>query len=254
MTEKDLERLLQPKPVKVKVKVPHTTKKYKLGIVSDTHLCDKTCALDELHSFYKRCEKEGITEIVHAGDLTSGVGIYRSQANDLTAWGFEDQLAFCAENYPRFKGKTYFVSGNHDAGFRTEAGANFGKHLSMEREDLVYLGDWDATITLNGVRVGLHHGSGGASYALSYKLQRLVQNIGGGQKPQIYICGHWHASLYMFYRNIHCFLPGCFQKANDLSVRLGLPNTVGGWIVELEVGSDKRHTIHSIKTEYVAYY
>ena len=98
LTAKDLERLLQPKAVKVRVKEPRKVARYKFGIVSDTHLCDKSCALSELHDFYKRCEKEGIKEVVNAGDIVAGIGIYRGQANDLVCFGFEDQLNFCAEN------------------------------------------------------------------------------------------------------------------------------------------------------------
>lgn len=254
LTARDLERMLQPKTVRIKVKQPREGAFYKFGIVSDTHLCDKSCAISELHEFYKKCEQEGVHEVVHAGDVVAGMGIYRGQVNDLVCFGFEDQLAYCVENYPTFKGKTYFIQGNHDLGSKIEAGANFGMHLAESRPDLVYLGDYDATVELNGVRIGLHHGAGSSSYALSYKLQRLLQNIGAGQKPQIYICGHWHASLSMFYRNIHAFLPGCFQKPNDLSVRLGLPNTIGGWIIEVEVANDKRNSIVSLKSQYIPYY
>jgi len=255
LTAKDLERLLQPKAVKVRVKEPRKTARYKFGIVSDTHLCDKSCALSELHDFYKRCEKEGIKEVVNAGDIVAGSGrIYAGQVNDLTVFGFDDQLEYVRENYPKFKGKTYFINGNHCLSYKTDSGANFGSALSKLRKDMIYLGDYDATVILNGVKIGLHHGGGGTSYALSYKLQKYLEKIGAGQKPQIYILGHYHATLQIFYRNIHAFLPGCFQKPNDLSVRYGLPNTVGGWIVELEVADDRFHTIKSIKSEYIAYY
>lgn len=255
MTARDLERLLQPKPVKVKVLQPLKTKRYKFGIVSDTHLCDKSCALSELHAFYKRCEKEGIKEVVNAGDIVAGSGrVYPGQTNDLVVFGFDDQLDYVAEQYPKFNGKTYFINGNHDMSYRIDSGANFGVALSQKREDLVFLGDYDATVVLNGIKIGLHHGAGGASYATSYKLQKYIEKIGGGQKPQIYVLGHYHTTLSMFYRNIYAFLPGCFQKPNDFSVRLGLPNTVGGWIIEVEVADDRFHTIVSLKSQYIAYY
>ena len=255
LTARDLERLLQPKPVKVKVKQPRRGKFYKFGIIGDTHICDKSCALTELHDFYKRCEKEGIKEILHAGDIVAGSGrVYPGQAQDLTVFGFDDQLEYVNKNYPRFGGKTYFINGNHDLSYRIDAGANFGSALAHLRSDLVFLGDYDATVTLNGVKIGLHHGAGGASYATSYKLQKYLEKIGAGQKPQIYVLGHYHTTLSMFYRNIHAFLPGCFQKPNDFSVRLGLPNTVGGWIIEVEVDDDRYHTILSLKSQYVAYY
>ena len=255
LTAKDLERLLQPKAVKIKVVNPRKTLNYKFGIVSDTHLCDKACAISELHDFYKKCEKEGIREVVHAGDVVAGSGrVYAGQPQDLSVFGFDDQLAYVAENYPKFKGKTYFINGNHDLSYRIDVGANFGAALAKKRDDLVFVGDYDATVVLNGIKIGLHHGAGGASYATSYKLQKYLEKIGSGQKPQIYILGHYHTALSMFYRNIHAFLPGCFQKPNDFSVRLGLPNTIGGFIVEAEVADDKHHSILSLKSEFITYY
>ena len=247
--------LLEAKKPNIEIIERKTKIKYSFGIVSDTHLADRACALSALTTFYKLCSKRGIKDIVHAGDIMTGINVYPGQINDLVCFGFDDHLKYAVEHYPKIKGiKTYFISGNHDESYKKGFGIDFGKHLNLKRNDLIYLGMYDATITLNGVVIGLHHGGGGNSYALSYKLQKYIEKLGSGQKPQIYILGHYHGSFYMFYRNVHCLLPGCWQKPNDFSVRHGLPNQLGGWIINLEIADDDKNSIINFKSEFIPFY
>lgn len=248
-------RLLEMQKPNVEVIKRKVASHYRFGIVSDTHLADRACALNELHEFYRICKSKGIKEIVHGGDIMSGMNVYPGQINDLLCFGFDDHLKYAVENYPKVKGiTTYFISGNHDEAYKKSFGVDFGRHLADDRKDLVYLGMYDATVVLNGITIGLHHGGGGNSYALSYKLQKYVEKLGSGQKPQIYVLGHYHGAFYMFYRNVHCILPSCFQKPNDFSVRHGLPNQIGGWIVDLEIADDDMNSIINFKTELISFY
>lgn len=231
-------------------------REFSFGISSDLHYCDKACAVDEIADFYDQCSKAGCEFMVNAGDITAGNNVYKGQYNDLAVFGYSDQLNYIEKTLPKLAngGKTYLISGNHDLSFKQNNGAHFISALSERRPDLVDCGDYDGSIEVNGIKIGLHHGGGGNAYAISYKLQKAIELIGSDQKPQIYVLGHYHASLYTFMRNIHCFLPGCFQKPNDLSVRFNLPNTIGGWIVHLVIDNDRQNTISKIVTEYVAYY
>lgn len=257
ISEKEIISLLDGKQKKFlpKLSQPKTKSVYKFGIVSDTHLVSRACALKELHAFYKRCEAEGITEIVHSGDFLDGQGVYHGQMNELLCFGLDAHLEYAVNNYPRFKGgRTYCISGNHDESYKKLFGAEILKLLAERRDDIVYLGMYDATVQLNGVYIGLHHGAGGPSYATSYKLQKYVEKIGAGQKPQIYILGHYHESFYMFYRNIHAFLPGAWQKPTDFSVRHGFRNLLGGWIVEVEIANDAKNSITRISPTFIPFY
>lgn len=230
-------------------------KEFSLGVIADTHLCDKACALNELHDFYNICKKQGVEHIVHAGDLVAGIEIYRGMEFDLTHHGFAAQLDEVVRNYPNIEGiTTHIISGNHDLSFKQKAGINIVQEVSLRRDDLKWIGDYSATVKVNGVSIGLHHGNSGVSYATSYKLQKFVEKIGAGQKPQIYVLGHYHSALNMFYRNIHCYLPGCFQKPNDFSVRLGLPNMICGYIVHIKTNGDEHNSIKSINSELISYY
>lgn len=255
ITPDELVRLLEQRRPKTKLYIPRSAIKYRFAIVSDTHLVDRACALSELHHFYKKCKSSGITEIIHAGDLLTGISVYRGQINDLLCFGVDAHLKYAAENYPHEQGiTTYCISGNHDCNYKVDSGTEILAHLAQQRPDIKYLSMYDATVVLNGVKVGLHHAGGAPAYAESYKLQKYIEKIGGGQKPQIYVLGHYHSALYMFYRNIHTFLPGCWQHPNDFSVRYGFSNMIGGWIIELEVAKDKYSTITDITPKFVAFY
>lgn len=226
-----------------------------IGVIGDTHLCDNACAIDELHDFYNRCRDEGVRDIVHAGDITAGMQVYRGMEFDLIAHGLDCQIKYVEENYPELDGiTTHVISGNHDLSFKQNAGANFVEALSMRRNDIHWVGDYDANIKINGVSIGLHHGAGSSTVQISYKIQKYIDRIGGGNKPQIYVLGHYHSTMALFYRNIHCYMPGCFQKPNDFSVRLGLPNLIGGYIVHIKTLDDEHNSIRSIKSELISYY
>jgi predicted phosphodiesterase len=254
-TEKQVKELLKPKFGKITPIPTNGERTFKIGVVSDTHLCDKACDVSALHDIYQRFEKAKVLAVLHAGDIVAGSGVYRGQVNDLMVHGYSDQLRYAKEYYPKIDGiKTYAISGNHDLSFKVNAGAHFLDSLCERRQDIINCGDYDGNIVIGGVKIGLHHGGGGSAYAKSYKLQKAIEAIGGGQKPQIYIMGHYHTALYMFLRNIHAFMGGCFQGPNDLSVRLNLPNTIGGWLLTITVENDNKNTIRSIVPEYIAYY
>jgi predicted phosphodiesterase len=255
ITPKELLHLLEAHEKQTKIVRRRTKSRFTIGVIGDTHLCDKASAIDELQFFYDRCKSRGAMEILHAGDIASGLSVYEGQTNDLLCFGVEDHLRYVVKHYPESEGmKTYFISGNHDQNYKKIAGVDFGRMIAEARGDMIYLGMYDAIVQLNGVTIGLHHGVRGIPYAVSYHLQKFVEKIGAGQKPQIYILGHYHTFLYMFYRNIHCFLPGCFQKPNDFSTRLGLPNMIGGFIVDIEVGNDKLNSIIAIRPEFIPFY
>ena len=229
---------------------------FSVGICGDTHLGDKACAIDELHDLYRRYDEAGVVGVLHAGDIVAGNDVYKGQYNDLRVFGFTDQLQYAVDNYPILSNgaKTYAISGNHDLSFKVGNGAHFLSALVQKRPDIVNCGDYDGRVDINGIRFALHHGDGGGAYAESYKLQKAVELLSPGDKPQVYVLGHYHTALYMFRRNIHCLTPGCTQWSNDFSIRKSLPNAVCGWIVNIEVLDDRQRTIRKFAPELVSYY
>lgn len=227
---------------------------FEIGIVSDTHLWAKTCALSELHHFYKTCKDKWIKDVFHAWDLCDWWGkVYSGHLSELQVFGYDNVLDYVKDNYPKEEWvKTHFILGNHDEDFLKHWWANIGKAISQVREDMNYLWFYDADIIINWVRLWLHHWAGWASYAQSYKLQKYVENLTWDRKPQVYVLWHYHWALFTCIRNVHCILPACFQKPNNFSVRLWLPNTVWGYILKIKVNENKE--IREITPTFIPYY
>ena len=62
-----------------------------------------------------------------------------------------------------------------------------------------YLGRDCAIIMLTpNCSLELRHPWDGTAYALSYKIQKMVESMGGGEKPNILAVGHYHKSEYFF--------------------------------------------------------
>lgn len=252
LSESQIKKLLlekkKYKPQLIEKKMKGNT--FKIGVVSDTHLCSNYEALDELHTFYKICSDEGITNMLHAGDILDGMNIYRGQEMEVHALGFDRQIDYVVKSYPKYKEMTtYFINGNHN--FWGSSGVDSGKVLSLKRNDLVCIGDLQADFIINNVKIKLFHGAGGSSYALSYKPQKMAEQIQSGQKPAIILFGHWHVVLYFFYRNMHLFNCGAFQKQTPYILRKGINPTIGGWILEIK---ENEGEIEYLKPTFIPFY
>ena len=230
------------------------TGKIKFGIVSDSHLGSKFQQLTHLNTFYQVCEKQGITMIVHAGDVCEGNGkLYRGQSYEMFLFGADAQREYICKNYPKYKGvKTYMIGGSHDYSFFKTEGYDILDAIAQRREDLVYLGNAGAYLHINGLKIYLHHPSGGVPYARSYRLQKLIEQIAPENKPHILISGHLHIPAYIpGYRNVEGFQVGCFQSQTPYLKAKGLFPWIAGLIVEVE--TDKKG-IRSIQSRWYPYY
>jgi predicted phosphodiesterase len=229
-----------------------------IGIVSDTHLGSREEALPELIAVYEEFEARDIDTVLHAGDLTAGIGIYRGQQANGLAPGmttYNEQVDYACAVYPRIEGiTTYMIAGNHDIeGEAGRVGFDPVKAVSHRRPDIIYCGAYHGSLELpNGAHATMVHGRGGGGYAISYKPQRYVESLPPGRKPALLIFGHWHVSGFFRHRQVTCLLAGCFEWQTDLLVRLGLQPDVGAWIVTLRLGDDG--SVVGIKPEWLGFY
>lgn len=219
----------------------------KIGVVSDTHLCSRHQQLTHLKTLYQRFYDEGIDTVLHAGDLVEGIRMYRGWELEVLHHGCDEQAAYAVEHYPSHPGmKTYLISGNHDASFRTNGGVNIVKRVCNRREDMIFLGDSGAYLDLpGGMKVYLQHGAKGVPYARSFRLQKAAENFpqntfnDRNRRPDLYIVGHYHVTATLpDYQNIFSMKPGCFQSQTEFLRRLGLCPDVGGWILEYKLNPD----------------
>jgi hypothetical protein len=118
---------------------------------------------------------------------------------------------------------------------------------------MIYLGMNNAKVSLTpNCIMELNHPGDGAAYALSYTIQKLIDSMSGGDKPNILINGHHHKSMYLFYRNIHAFEAGTIEAQTPYMKGKRIAANMGGWIIEVHV--DEEGTIQRCKGEFISLY
>lgn len=215
----------------------------RVGVVSDTHLGANEEALEELHCAYDVFAREGISEVWHAGDWGTGVGMFRTHHAEAKVHTAQEQVDYLVDNYPARAGiVTRGISGNHDLeGDFGRIGFDPVAAFAARRPDIEYLGEYSAWLELRpgtGSYVHLLHGAGGMSYSYSYKAQKLVDGYPGGRKPGALIVGHWHVRGNIRARDVEVLWPGCFEWQSRFLTRLGLHPAVGFHVLELRVADD----------------
>lgn len=252
---------VDPKSAELKVKIALPPKEFgylplkvvdsgewiRFGLVSDTHLCAKEECLAELHNQYDIFEKEGITQVFHAGNIVDGY-LPRINRESVFSTTVDGQCQYVIDHYPQRKGiTTYFITGDDHESWLMADGLNFGAYLtwlakSQGREDLVYIGHVESDVEVKTGKVStiikVQHPGGGSAYSRSYTGQKFVESLEGGEKPAILIQGHYHVSNYMNERNIHVIgLPG-FQSQTIFARKKRLRMEVGGAILEFKVNPE----------------
>jgi UDP-2,3-diacylglucosamine pyrophosphatase LpxH len=229
-------------------------KTVRFGLMGDTQLNSNYTQLTHLHNFYDECRRQGIKDVYHTGDIDEGERMRLGHAYECYNQGADAHVVEIVKNYPYREGmKTHFITGNHDASMLKHCGYNIGYSIAKERPDMKYLGQDCAVINLTpNCTLELAHPWDGTAYALSYKLQKRIESMFGGEKPNILAVGHYHKAEYFFYRNVHAFQTGCFQAQTTFMRGKNIAAFMGGWIIEIEV--DGEGHIKTIKQQYIPYY
>lgn len=230
------------------------TKTLKFAIMGDTQIGSKYTQLTYLHNFYDLCKQEGITEVYHTGDLTEGLKMRTGHEYELYTVSADDMRDDVVVNYPVREGiTTYFITGNHDASIYKQVGYDIGQAIANLRPDMKYLGRDCAVINLTPkCTLELRHPWDGTAYALSYKMQKMIEAMESDSKPNILAVGHYHKAEYLFYRNVHALQTGCFQGQTPFTRGKGISVHIGGWIVTIRV--DENGYIQGIAPEFIPYY
>ena len=226
----------------------------RFAFAGDKQFNSKYTQIAHLHNFYDICEREGITTIYDTGDIDEGEEMRPGHKYECYNQGADDHIAEIVKNHPRREGiKTYFITGNHDHSLIKRAGYDIGHAIAQNRDDLVYLGQSYATISLTpNCVLELRHPIDGTAYAISYKTQKMIDAMHGGEKPNVLAIGHYHKAEYIFYRNVHAFQTGCFQGQTNWMKGKQIAAHVGGWIVELHVNDEG--TVTRCRGEFIPYF
>lgn len=226
----------------------------RFAIMGDTQIGSRYAQLTYLHNFYDLCEKEGIKDVYHTGDLTDGLKMRVGHEYELYEISADEMRDDVVKNYPKRDGiTTHFITGNHDASIYKHVGYDIGQAIANMRPDMKYLGRDCAVINLTPkCTLELRHPWDGTAYALSYKMQKMIEAMEADSKPNILAVGHYHKAEYLFYRNVHALQTGCFQGQTPFTRGKGISVHMGGWLVTVRV--DENGYIQRFAPEYVPYY
>jgi hypothetical protein len=225
----------------------------RFGLYGDTQFNSKYCQITHLHNYFDILKSEGIPVAYHTGDIDEGEEMRAGHKYECYSQGADDHVKEIVKTHPKGT-EICFISGNHDHSIIKRCGYDIGYAIQSQRPDMKYLGQNCATIELTpNCTLELRHPGDGTAYAYSYKPQKIVEAIQGGDKPKIMGIGHYHKAEYLpENRNVHTFQTGCFQAQTPWMKSKGIAAHVGGWIVEIHV--DDEGTVTRCKGEFIPYY
>lgn len=239
------------------------TRTFKFGVATDAHLCSRYCRLDNLNTFFDICEREGVTTVFDCGNQLDGEA--RFNKFDLEVHGMANQVDFWCRNWPKRKGiTTYFICGDdHEGWYVQNSGVDIGWYMQTRAEeafgrtDVKYLGYMEHDFIVETPEGGktsirVQHPGGGSAYSLSYKPQKLVEALSGGEKPNILLIGHYHKAGVFFMRNVHIVLGGCFCDQSTFMRKKLLAAHVGGYICTVTQAPDG--SVLRFETEFIPFY
>lgn len=227
----------------------------RIGGIADCHMSSKYEQSTFLNHLYDIYEKECIQTVYNAGDLSEG--FYKNRPGhiyEIHKMGHDAQADYIIENYPKRKGiVTKFITGNHDHTHILNGGVDIGRTITRERKDMIYLGQANAKVELTpNCVLELNHPLDGSAYALSYSIQKYIESMTGGEKPNILLNGHHHKAMYMFYRNVHAVEGGTTQAQTPFMKGKKLAAHIGGWIFNIHVNEEG--TITRFIPEFIPLY
>lgn len=212
------------------------------GVLSDTHIGSVYTSEERIIEAFNVFRDRGITTILHPGDVVEGMSNRPGHYQELRpeGLGYTRQLEYATKvlsYWGEGDEQMLAVSGNHDRWFLKSNGADILEALDKRLPWFHMLGhDTGDVIVKTGygdLVVSLWHGEDGASYAHSYRVQKVIESLPGGKKPHVLLTGHVHKAGYWMDRNVHALLSGCLQSQSAWMRSKRLPAHTGYWIITI---------------------
>ena len=205
--------------------------------MTDTHIGSIYTRPEIIKEAIQTMEDNGCEFIAHAGDVTEGMSNRPGHVYELTDIGYTAQRDKAVEILSKASLPIYMIDGNHDRWFVKSSGAYIVKDIA-DTIGAVYLGQDEGEIIINGAVIRLWHGEDSGSYAVSYRLQKLIESFSGGTKPHVLLCGHTHKQGYFFDRNIHVVSGGCLQMQSRWMRSKRISAHTGYHIIDMTITDD----------------
>lgn len=254
-SEKEIKKIASGKGVGTqskKIQLDFSGNKFKFCLFSDTHIGSIFFLEDLYFKMLEECEKQNVDAYFHAGDVTEGMSHRPGHVYELTHIGLAAQRDYAIELLSKITKPLYMISGNHDHWMEKVAGINVVIDIAAHIENAVFVGRHTGNVMVNKCKIQLWHGEDGSSYATSYRMQKVIESITGGSKPNVLLLGHVHKMAYIFERHIHAISGGCVQLQTDFMKMKRLAAHTGFWIVELTM-NNKGNVVNCAPSWYPFY-
>lgn len=234
-------------------RVPISRSSFSFGYFSDAHIGHEKFNERLFNYMVKFFRKEKPDFILNPGDHLEGMSGRPGHIYELNQIGFAAQIKKAAELYSQLPFEHYGIDGNHDQWFykKNDSGIVVGEGLEQRVPGYHHLGQDEADLNFNGIKVKLFHAGDGSAYAISYKLQKLIESFSGGEKPHIVLSGHYHKALYMFVRGVHGFECGTLCGQSRFMRGKKLPAHMGFGLVKVYYNS---RGVERLVHEFVPWY
>jgi hypothetical protein len=235
----------QEKPVKASLEeLGARGGRFLIGHTADWHVSSKYCREDVITKLYEWYKERGVSKVYIAGNWIDGESKFNTF--DLNTHGMSPQIHEFLRVCPRIEGITTDVlSGDdHEGWYVQREGVNIGQLLELEaqkagRTDIRDIGYMERDIELApGQVMRVIHAGGGSAYATSYKAQKYVESLQGGEKPRIVVMGHYHKFEFGYPREVYALQPGCCQDQSPFMRKKQIQAHVGGCILDIHVNDD----------------
>lgn len=224
------------------------------GVMSDNHIGSMFSNPQDTLSALEEMNKQGCDFIVHSGDIVEGMMGRPGDIYELSQIGYKAQRDEAVRIFNNWKKPFYTIVGNHDASYNSKlgAGVNIVEDIcSSIGSNFHCLGFNDGDLSIKGTVIKLWHGGDGASYAIGYREQKIVESFTGGEKPNVLITGHTHKAQYFMYRNVHVIGAGTLQKQSSWMRSKKLAAHIGFWIIKMCIAEGK---VKWIEPRWYPYY
>jgi predicted phosphodiesterase len=264
LTEAEAEKLIRsfrsskPKMHSVR-ELPFDTPRVRFTVISDLHMGHKCYRPDILAHAIKYARKNGSEFFLIPGDILEGMSGREGHIYELSHVGASNQLAYAEEQLGSIPVPVFAITAtnSHDGWYSSKNNAGFEVGPELERrlgkKRFSFEGYDEATLKLaNGLTVSMTHPGDGTAYAISYKLQKYINSLSGGKKPDVLFQGHYHKSDYIFYRNVHAFDAGTLCEQTNFMRKKMSPAMLGYWFIDIRF--KKGSGVQAISPEFIPFY
>lgn len=216
---------------------------YCFGAFGDLHAASKYTRWDVREDLVRLSEDRGAQVIFDTGNWIDGEKPFNRY--DLEVVGLDAQCKLLAERHPITEIPIMAVTGaDHEGWYVKSEGVDVGRYcesiMQAEGHNWTNLGYMQADIVLKNANSGatailrVMHPGGGTGYALSYRPQKIIEAMEGGEKPAVLLMGHYHKLDAGLVRNVYYAQTGCQQDATPFMAQKAIEAHVGGVFIKLE--------------------